>query len=180
MLHEMSVFGLALDSNSSPIVLLKEKDGERILPIWVGHFEAQSIAWGLEGVPMHRPMTHDLMLRIVEVMEARVEKIIVHDMHDSTFYAKIYLWYENSTVEIDARPSDSVALAVRCKSPIYVEEKVMKESSITGVSIDGIIKSLPSEEEEKEKESSEDNVDIKSYLQNTKPEDFGRYDIRKK
>lgn len=175
MLNEMSVFGLALDSNSSPIVLLKEKGGERILPIWIGHFEAHSIAWGLEGTPVHRPMTHDLMLRLVEAMEARIEKIVIHALKDNTFYAKICLWYENSTIEIDARPSDSVALAVRCKSSIYVEESVMVDSSITGVSIDNFIKPIP----EEETSSQEPKVDIKQYLQDLKPEDFGRYNIRK-
>ncbi|RMH68575.1 MAG: bifunctional nuclease family protein [Gemmatimonadetes bacterium] len=175
---ELTVFGLALDSNNSPIVLLKERDGDRILPIWIGHFEAHSIAWGLENTPMHRPMTHDLMLQIVEAMEARIEKIVVHDLKDNTFFAKIHLWFENNTMEIDARPSDSIALAVRCKCPIYAHEKVMKESSIDSSAIEGIVQPLSTSGKPPKASEETPQVDIKRFLQNIKPEDFGNYDIK--
>jgi len=159
----MKVYGLALDGNSNtPVVLLKEVDGERILPIWIGPAEANAIAMVLEGVKIERPLTHDLMKTIIEGLKAKVSKIVITDLKENTFYAKIYLIREQSIISIDARPSDSIALALRTKSPIYVDEVVL------GVE--------PSHSEKNElKKEKEEEESLREYLQNLNPEDFGKY-----
>jgi len=123
---EMKVQGLFYDSETNQsIVVLKDEATGRTLPIWVGLFEANAITMGIEHTWTPRPMTHDLMKNIIEGMNANVRKIAVNDLRSNTFYAVISLEVEGRLVEIDSRPSDAIALAIRAKAPIYVAEKVL-------------------------------------------------------
>ncbi len=129
---EVAVKALVLDERTHvPVVLLKEKDGDRILPIWIGPAEASAIAIALEEVEPQRPLTHDLMLSVIEGLRATVQKVVVTDLKESTFYAKIFLRSENGIATIDARPSDSVALALRAKAPIFVANAVFEQHAST-------------------------------------------------
>jgi bifunctional DNase/RNase len=126
MMIEMTIKGLMVDPiTNMPIVILKDKDGERVLPIWVGVFEANAIALQIENVATPRPMTHDLLRNIIQDLNASVQKIVVCDLQENTFYALIYLNLNGGTVAVDARPSDAIALALRTRAPIYVEETVI-------------------------------------------------------
>jgi hypothetical protein len=126
MLIEMSIKGLMVDPvTNMPIVILKDKDGDRVLPIWVGIFEANAIALQIENVATPRPMTHDLLRNIITDLEGQVDRVVVSDLKENTFYAVIHLTVRGERVAIDARPSDAIALALRTRSPILVEENVI-------------------------------------------------------
>ena len=112
------------------VVVLKEKDQERYLLIWVGTPEAGAIALALQGVPVARPLTHDLLKSVIESMGARVHSIFVNDLVDNTFYARLVLDVDGRSVEVDSRPSDAIALALRVHAPIFVAEKVLLEAGI--------------------------------------------------
>lgn len=124
----VSVKGLMIDPvTKMPIVVLRESNGARTLPIWVGVFEANAIALGIEGVSPPRPMTHDLMKRLLERLQGRVERIVVSALKENTFYAVIYVDAGlTEPVPIDARPSDAIALALRTKAPVFVEDTVLR------------------------------------------------------
>jgi bifunctional DNase/RNase len=124
---EVQVRALALDEKSNmPVVLLKEKGGERVLPIWIGPAEASAIAMHLEGITAQRPMTHDLMKCVIEGLEARVEKICVNALKKNTFFARVYVRRDDSILSVDARPSDSIALALRTGAPMFVAEEILE------------------------------------------------------
>lgn len=112
------------------IVVLKEEDGERLLPIWIGPFEADAITIQLQGMDAARPLTHDLLKTLIEVLGGEVLHIVVTGLENTTFFAKIVLDVDGDTIEVDSRPSDAVALAVRVNSPIYVSDDVMEQASI--------------------------------------------------
>ena len=112
------------------VVLLKEAEGERYLPIWIGSHEAEAIAMKLQGASVPRPLTHDLLVNVVEELGSRVKYVIVNDLSDSTFYARIAVEREESLQLVDSRPSDAIALAVRTAVPIYAEESVMEKAGI--------------------------------------------------
>src|SRR4029434_2562473 len=125
MLIEMSSKGLMVDPMAgTPIVILKDKEGERVLPIWVGIFEANAIALQIENIATPRPMTHDLLRNIITDLEGQVDRVVVSDLKDNTFYAIIHLTVRGERIAIDSRPSDAIALALRTRSPILVEETV--------------------------------------------------------
>lgn len=129
---EMKVSGMMLDPlTNSPIVILKNDDGDRILPIWVGPFEAQAIAMKHENVSSPRPMTHDLMLSLLQTTAARVEKVVITDLRENTFYATIHVWVDEQHHAVDSRPSDGIALALRVEAPIYVEPLVLEKSQVS-------------------------------------------------
>lgn len=124
------VYGLFAVKNvfgSSPVVVLRTEDG-RVLPIYIGFAEALSIYYALRGNIPPRPMTHDLMVDVIGKLNARVEKIVIDDLIDNTFYARLILKQNDKTIEVDARPSDSIAIAIRLACPIFVEEEVMDEA----------------------------------------------------
>jgi hypothetical protein len=126
---EMTIKGLMIDPiTNMPIVVLRDRDGQRLLPIWVGVFEANAIALQMENVQTPRPMTHDLIKNILEDLEAQVERVVVSGLRDNTFYAVIHVSVSGASRTIDARPSDAIALALRTKSPIYVEESVIRDA----------------------------------------------------
>ncbi len=129
MVIEMKVSGIALDPfTNSPIVILKDSTGEKVLPIWVGFMEASSIAMELEKTPRVRPLTHDLMKDILENLKFSVSKVEVTDLINDTFYAKIHLKRENELYILDSRPSDAIAIALRTGSSIWVKDEVFEKS----------------------------------------------------
>ena len=123
---EMSIKGLMVDPiTNMPIVILRDKDGQKVLPIWVGIFEANAIALQIENIATPRPMTHDLLRNVIQDLKASVQKVVVCDLQENTFYALIYLSLNGDTLAIDARPSDAIALALRTRAPIFVEDAVI-------------------------------------------------------
>jgi bifunctional DNase/RNase len=116
--------------NYQRVVILKEKDSDRYLPIWIGPAEADAIAVKLQGVAVPRPLTHDLLNSVIEKLEATVNSILVNDLKNDTFFAKIFLDVDGKQVEVDSRPSDALALAVRTGVPIYAEEAVLDNAGI--------------------------------------------------
>jgi bifunctional DNase/RNase len=126
MLIEMTIKGLMVDPiTNMPIVILKDKDGERVLPIWVGIFEANAIALQIENIATPRPMTHDLLRNIITDLDGQVDRVVVSDLKDNTFFAIIHLTVKGEAVVVDARPSDAIALALRTRAPILVDETVI-------------------------------------------------------
>lgn len=170
---EMKVKGLTLDPlTNMPIVILKDTEEKKVLPIWVGIFEANAIALEMEQVSTPRPMTHDLIKNIVEGFQAQVAKIVVNDLKDNTFYAVITISLNGSEVQIDSRPSDAIALALRVNAPIFVAEKVIEEAR----SIEFTEQQAAAAEKEGG-ENMPDTDDWKQWLEDLKPEDFGKYDM---
>src|SRR6266496_4608206 len=118
-------------ANYKRVVMLKEKESTRYLPIWIGHFEADAIAIPMQKVPVSRPLTHDLLRSAIDTLGAKLEHIIIHDLAEETFYAKLILSRDGKQLEVDARPSDAIALAIRAEVPIFVEEKVIDSAGMT-------------------------------------------------
>lgn len=161
---KMEVKGLTLDPlTNMPIVILKDVNEEKALPIWVGIFEANAIALEMEKVPTPRPMTHDLIKNILDGLNAKVIRVVVNDLKDNTFYANIALSINGSEVDIDSRPSDAIALALRVQAPIFVTKKVLKEAK----SIDLSEEDLKDNDKEK----------WKKWLENLRPDDFNKYEM---
>ncbi len=155
----MKVKGLVMDPISKmPIVVLEDPISEKILPIWIGIFEANAIALSLEGILTPRPMTHDLIKNFLDELNIKVEKIVVNDVKENTFYAIIYLMHNDIAYQIDSRPSDAIALALRVQAPIYVAEEVLNKAH--GLKSD---------------ENLEDSEKLKQWLENLRPEDLGKY-----
>lgn len=175
---EMRVKGLTLDPLTNvPIVILREMEGERALPIWVGIFEAHAIARELEHFETPRPMTHDLLKNVIVGVNARVDRILVNDLRDNTFFAEIHLALNGSEYVIDSRPSDAIALALRVSAPIFVSEKVLEEAKSIEFNESEAKEGLgePGEQEEKpagEQRIDEDAEEVKRWLENLKPGDF--------
>jgi bifunctional DNase/RNase len=132
MEREMKIRGLLMDpSTNSPIVLLKDVNGEAMLPIWVGPFEANAIASEIEKVATPRPMTHDLLRSVIQQFGGEVKRVIVTELKESTFYAVIEIEHEGQRLVIDSRPSDAIALALRVDCPIFVRDEVIENSRST-------------------------------------------------
>jgi len=130
-MHEMVIYGVSFDLvGKQPIVLLKTADGNKFLPIWIGHPEAAAILMKLQGASTPRPMTHDLVTEMLSQLDAQVVRITVTELKENTFYASITVQQNGSEIEIDSRPSDAIALAVRAEAPIFAAEEVIDESAI--------------------------------------------------
>ena len=157
---EMSIKGLMVDPiTNMPIIILRDKDGQRVLPIWVGVFEANAIALQIENVTTPRPMTHDLLKNVIEDLKATVLKIVVSELKENTFYALIYLEVgPEGTVAVDARPSDAIALALRTKAPIFVEEDVIDNAKTLDVTPD-----------------KSDTERLQRWLESLDPDELGKY-----
>ncbi len=156
----MSIYGVSFDMvGKQPIVLLRTLDGTKFLPIWIGHPEAAAILMKLQGTPTPRPMTHDLVTDMLGELNASVSKVAVTELRENTFYAQITLRVNGSEIEIDSRPSDAIALAVRADAKIFVADEVIDDSAI---------------EFNQEPEDSGEVIDeFKKFLENVSPEDFG-------
>lgn len=164
MLREVRVSGLSIDPiTHTPIVLLKDKENQDVIPIWIGLLEASSIATQLEDIKLARPMTHDLMKNILSHLDAVVSRVEVNDLRNNTFYAIIHLKWNEMDLAIDARPSDAIAIALRTKSPIFVHQKVIDKSRKVDLA---------------QLEEGEGRLDEKKWeeiLEDLTPEDFGKY-----
>jgi uncharacterized protein len=157
---EMKVRGLTLDPlTNMALVILRDLEGNKALPIWVGIPEANAIALELEQVPTPRPLTHDLVKNILDGVNATVTRIVVNDLKESTFYATIFLSLRGEEIRIDSRPSDAIAVALRVKAPIFVTLDVIERAGSIDVS---------------EQSGTEDPEQVKDWLENIKPEDFGK------
>lgn len=155
----MKIKGLILDPISKmPIVVLEDLNSERILPIWIGVFEANAISLKVENIATPRPMTHDLLKNILSKFNIPIEKIVVNDVRDNTFYAVIYCRYKGQIIGIDSRPSDAIALALRTNTHIFVKEEVVSKANSLNFN-----------------DNLEDSDKLKNWLDNLGPEDFGKY-----
>ena len=156
---EMTIKGLMVDPiTNMPIVILRDRDGQRVLPIWVGPNEANAIALQIENVATPRPMTHDLLRNVIQDLRATVQKVVVCDLQENTFFALIYLHLNGDTLAIDARPSDAIALALRTRAPIFVEDSVIDHAK----SID-----FSSEKADADR--------LHKWLESLDPDDLGKY-----
>jgi bifunctional DNase/RNase len=156
---EMKIRGLMMDPvTNMPIVVLKDVNGDTVLPIWVGIYEANAIALEIEKVTTPRPMTHDLIKNVLTGLETRVDKVVVNELRDDTFFAIIWLERDGQIISIDSRPSDALALALRVDCPIFVEDDVLKTSKQAGAVSDRV--------------SSEE---LRKWLEGLNDEDLGRY-----
>jgi bifunctional DNase/RNase len=165
MLHKVSIAGLTMDpASNTPIIILKSDDDEQAVPIWIGLLEATSIASALQNIKYDRPMTHDLLKNFADTLEISIVKVEVCDLKDNTFYARIYFVSKDQSFDIDARPSDAIALALRFKAPIYVEDSVMQKSKL-------------SDADAEVADTSEAGKKWADYLANLSPDDFGKYKV---
>ncbi|MBQ9245795.1 bifunctional nuclease family protein [bacterium] len=155
---EMKVMGIAIDTASgSPIIVLNDKENRKALPIWIGSAEASAIIRKMENIKVIRPMTHDLIIDVIEKTGYRVDRVEINDVEKETYYSIIYLQDENGNeVEIDSRPSDAIAIAIRAEAPIYVSVKVLADGSV----------SCDSEKDEAESQ------EFRNFIQSIKPSDF--------
>lgn len=168
---KMEVAGVTLDqSNNMPIIILRGEEEDVAIPIWIGLIEASAIATELEGIALPRPMTHDLLKNILESLGGRVLRVEVTDLRENTFYAVIYIEQGETIHEIDARPSDSIALALRTSAPIFVSRQVLDKSQHVDMEM---LKQALGEGKDGEDKSEKDRWT--EILENLKPEDFGKY-----
>jgi len=159
---EMKVEGLTLDPlTNMPIIILKDLLSDKALPIWVGYFEANAIALEIEKINTPRPMTHDLLRSMISSLHAKVKHVLINDLKDNTFFAVISVIQNGSDMTIDSRPSDAIALALRTKSPIFVEEKVIEAAK----KLD-----LP----DPDKIQNDEKQQWKDWITDIKPQDFGK------
>ncbi|GBC61697.1 hypothetical protein DENIS_2659 [Desulfonema ishimotonii] len=162
MLHRVSIAGLTMDPTSNtPIIILKSEEDDRAIPIWIGLLEATAIASALQNIKFDRPMTHDLFKNFTEIMNVTVEKIEVCDLKENTFYARIYFNGEGGDFDMDARPSDAIAIALRFDAPIFVDEKVIENSAPEAGQAEAV-------------DTSEEGKKWAEYLEKLSPDDFGK------
>lgn len=159
---EVTVAHLGLDrTTNSPVVILREKDGTRVLPIWIGPAEASAIAMEMQGLRPPRPMTHDLLKSVIVGLGAEVQRIVISALKDKTYFAELWLAREGHIFQLDARPSDSIALALRVSAAIFTDPELLEEGAEEG----GVPPSDPSLDAEK----------LKAHLEKMDPEDFGKF-----
>jgi bifunctional DNase/RNase len=158
---EVKVKGIILDHKANnPVVVLVDVAGEKVLPIWIGVFEAEAISRGLEDVVTLRPMTHDLMKQILDTFRASLVRVVITEIKGNTYYANLHLSVEGENLVVDSRPSDAIALAIRAQAPIFVSETVIESTKGLGT----LASNLLEEEDE-----------LKTLISSMKPEDFGKY-----
>ena len=165
-LLEVRVAHLGLDrTTNTPVVILQEKEGERVLPIWIGPAEASAIAMELAGVKFSRPLTHDLLKQVIVGLGADLRKVIITQVKDNTYYAEMHIYRGDAVIQIDARPSDSIAVALRLKAPIFTSETLLAITSVDTGESSG----------DATGPTTLDTDTLKTYLQNLDPEDFGKF-----
>ena len=159
MLIEVVIKGLTLDPvTNSPIVILKDKGSDRVLPIWINPFEASAISSQIENVTPARPMTHDLLRNVIADLDGKVDRVIVSDLKENTFFATVQLTVRGELVAVDARPSDAIALALRAAAPILVEERVMDSAKEADLSAE-----------------RPDTDRLQQWLESLDPDELGKY-----
>jgi uncharacterized protein len=159
MEREVKIRGLMMDPvTNMPVVVLKEMQGGGILPIWVGVYEANAIALEIEKIQTVRPMTHDLLRNVLVGMQVHVRKVVVTDLREDTFFARIWMERDSQLMQVDSRPSDALALALRLDCPIFVEEEVLRNSRVASAAAERA-----------------SNEELRKWLENLNDEDMGRY-----
>ncbi|MCK5700324.1 MAG: bifunctional nuclease family protein [Cyclobacteriaceae bacterium] len=165
MLHKVSIAGLTMDpASNTPIIILKSEESDQAIPIWIGLLEATSIASAMQDIKYERPMTHDLFKTFSDTLKISISKIEVCDLRDNTFFARIYFVSKDGSFDIDARPSDAIALALRFSAPIFVADAVLQQSKIS----DGEAEAV---------DTSEEGKKWADYLEKLSPDDFGKYKV---
>ena len=158
---EMKIKGLMIDPiTQMPIIILKDPNGDAVLPIWVGLFEANAIALQIEKIATPRPMTHDLLKNLLAQLEAKILKIVISDLKENTFYAIIHLSHRGGALTVDSRPSDAIALALRADAPIFVEEDVITRAKTIDMTRD-----------------AGESDRLRQWLEKLDPEDLGKYEM---
>ncbi len=174
-MNEVKVASLGLDkASNTPVVILQEMDGERVLPIWIGPGEASAIAMELAGMKFSRPLTHDLFYALLQGLGTELQRVLITKVVDNTYHAELILRRDGDVVSIDARPSDSIAIALRAKAPIYAHDDLLEQAAIEIQSADtepGEATQTPVSEEP----AGMDAEQLKDYLKRLNPEDFGRF-----
>ena len=156
---EMTIKGLMVDPiTNTPIVILRDKEGQKVLPIWVGIFEANAIALQIENIATPRPMTHDLLRNIIADLDGQVDRVVVSDLKENTFFAIIHLTVNGAHMAVDARPSDAIALALRTRAPILVEEAVIDHAKTADFASDAA-----------------DGERLQKWLESLDPDEMGKY-----
>ena len=165
MLHKVSIAGLTMDpASNTPIIILKSEESDQAIPIWIGLLEATSIASAMQDIKYERPMTHDLFKTFSDTLKISIAKIEVCDLRDNTFFARIYFVSKDGSFDIDARPSDAIALALRFSAPIFVADAVLQQSKIS----DGEAEAV---------DTSEEGKKWADYLEKLSPDEFGKYKV---
>jgi bifunctional DNase/RNase len=165
---EVRVANLGLDrTTNTPVVILQEREGERVLPIWIGPGEASAIAMELAHVKFSRPLTHDLLKQVIVGLGAELRKVIITQVKDNTYYAELHIYRGDQVIQIDARPSDSIALALRLQAPIFTSDELLQHTAVETTEALG--------ESGTGGTTPLDPESLKSYLQNLDPEDFGKF-----
>ena len=158
---EMKIKGLMVDPvTNMPIVILKDEEQDRVLPIWVGIFEANAIALRIEDIDTPRPMTHDLLRNLLDTLDVKVDRIVVSDLKDNTYFARIYLLVNGSSEHVDSRPSDAIALALRTDAPIFVEQSVLEQSHTLD-----------------DNGEMSDSERLRRWFESLDPDDFSKYEM---
>ena len=161
---EVKVAHLGLDrQTNTPVVILQEKEGERVLPIWIGPAEASSIAMELAGVKFSRPLTHDLVKQVIIGLGGELNRVVITRVQENTYYAELQIHRNDEIVQVDARPSDSIAVALRLAAPIFTQESLLELTAIDTV------------ESSTSEPGTLDADSLKSYLEKLDPEDFGKF-----
>lgn len=165
MTHEMTIASISMDKGTqTPVLVLKsEKDG-RLLPIWIGLLEASSIVFGLQNIPSERPLTHDLFQQFLHKTATAIERVVVCDLIDNTYHARIVFTAGESRLELDSRPSDAIAMAVRFQAPIFVEDRVFEQARKETEPVEVV-------------DESSEGKRWAEYLEGLNPEDFGKYKV---
>lgn len=165
MLRKVNIAGMTMDpASNTPIIILKTEDDEQAVPIWIGLLEATSIASALQNIKYERPMTHDLFKNLMEQLEFSVAKVEVCDLRDNTFFARIHFVSKERIFDMDARPSDAIALALRFDAPIFVDDAVIQHSKIRAEDVEVA-------------DTSDEGKKWADYLENLSSEDFGKYKV---
>jgi len=166
MLHKVTIAGLTIDpASNTPIIILKTEDDDQTIPIWIGLLEATSIASALQNIKFERPMTHDLFKNFAETLQIRVSRVEVCDLRDNTFFARIHFNAGETDFDMDARPSDAIAIALRFQAPIFVDDQVIEKSKSTA------------QEKAEVADESDEGKKWAEYLEKLSPEDFGKFKV---
>ena len=165
MLRKVNIAGLTMDpASNTPIIILKTEDDEQAVPIWIGLLEATSIASALQKIKYERPMTHDLFKNFAQALQITIERVEVCDLRENTFFARIYFAAEGRNFDMDARPSDAIALALRFEAPIYVDDTVIQHSKVREPDVEVA-------------DTSEEGKKWADYLEKLSSDDFGKYKV---
>ena len=176
MLVEVKVQSLGLDRTSNtPVLILQEMEGDRVLPIWIGPGEASAIAMQLADMKFSRPLTHDLLASVLSGLGGKLQRVVISRVAESTYYAELVIERGEDHISVDARPSDSIAVALRAEARIFAEDELLERASIEIAEEDSTLTFEGSTSEAEESSPFSNPDELKEYLRRLNPEDFGRF-----